>query len=108
MLFRSSAYAHAKVLISASYHETFGLTIVEGVIAGAIPVVSKTLPILEYKSLRDCLTFDPDKPREIYKQVKSAMSMTDNEKFRDAVRKEFSWGNIAMQHIELYNEVMSR
>ena len=102
-----SAYSNAKVIISSSYHETFGLTILEGIMAGANPVVSNTLPILEYDVLKKgCLSFNPYNVYEIRNTIKQAMT-NRNSKFIEnelssKVESFFSWDNVAKEHIDAY------
>lgn len=97
-----SAYVNAKVLIAPSFHETFGLSIVEGAMAGAVPVISNTLPILDYDVFHDCLTIDPNNPEDIRRQLEKAMLIENTPAFRAKIQEAFSWANIAEQHLKLY------
>ena len=90
------------MLLAPSFNETFGLTIIEGVTAGAIPVISERLPILEYSSLHSCLRCKPESPKDIFEKVTIAMNMKNSDDLKNKVSSEFSWENIAKQHIELY------
>ena len=56
-----SAYSNAKVFLFPSYHETFGLVLLEAAVAGANLVVSKSLPILDFPSMNVCTRIDPNK-----------------------------------------------
>lgn len=102
----ASAYANAKVLIAPSFCETFGLSIVEGAMAGAVPVVSKTLPILNYDVFHDCLTFNPSNPADIYRQVKKAMLTDSTPSFVERIKDTFSWVSVAEKHIKLYRSLV--
>ena len=102
-----SAYVNAKVLIAPSFNETFGLSIVEGVMAGAVPVISSSLPILDYGVFHNCLTIDPNNPENIRCQIEKAMLMENTPAFRMKVQKTFSWANIAEQHIKLYRSLLN-
>lgn len=101
-----SAFCNAKAIISSSFNETFGLTIIEGIMAGAIPVVSNTLPILDYSSLRDSIKFDPSDVLDIREKISFVMrkQLAELEKaeFIDKVSAEFSWDKVAIEHIKLY------
>lgn len=101
-----SAYSNAKVIISSSFNETFGLTILEGIMAGAIPVISNTLPILEYDVLKDCLTFNPCDIHEIRSVINQAMESKNNKyiekELQSKVESFFSWDNVAREHMEVY------
>lgn len=75
--------------------------------AGANPVVSNTLPILEYDVLKKgCLSFNPYNVYEIRNTIKQAMT-NRNSKFIEnelssKVESFFSWDNVAKEHIDAY------
>lgn len=100
-----SAFVNAKVLISSSYHETFGLTIIEGIMAGATPAISRTLPILDYTCFKECITFVPSDIQDIKRQVEKAMKQPKDENLMNEVRKTFSWLNIADEYMDIYRNV---
>lgn len=100
-----SAYVNAKVLVVSSFHETFGLSIVEGAMAGAVPVISKTLPILDYDVFHNCITIDPNNPEHIRRQLEKAMLMENTPVFRAKIQEVFSWNNVAEQHLKLYRSL---
>ncbi len=100
-----SAYVNSKVLVAPSFHETFGLSIIEGVMAGAVPVISETLPILNYNVFQDCLTINPNNPKNIRQQIEKAMSIENTPAFRAKIQETFSWAKIAEQHIKLYRSL---
>ena len=102
-----SAYVNAKVLIAPSFHETFGLSIVEGAMAGAVPVISRTLPILDYDVFRNCLVVDPNNPEDIRHQIEKAMLIENTPEFREKIQETFSWTNIAEQHLKLYRSLIN-
>lgn len=58
-LLLKSAYSNAKVFLFPSYHETFGLVLLEAAVAGANLVVSKSLPILDFPSMNVCTRIHP-------------------------------------------------
>ena len=99
-----SAYANAKALISSSFYETFGLSIVEGAMAGNIPVVSRTLPILEHEVFKKCITFDPNDLDDIRKKTEYAMKQDKSLEFVKAITESFSWEKVANDHIGVYNQ----
>lgn len=102
----ASAYANAKVIVCASFSETFGLTIIEGAIAGALPVLSKKLAILEDEHFKDCITFDPSNNESIRNSIITGMNITNDERFSEKIKSDFSWDNIAKMHIELYMKML--
>lgn len=101
-----SAYGNAKVLIAPSFYETFGLSIIEGAMAGAVPVISRTLPILDYDALQNCLTCDPNSPEDIRTKVETALHTNSSGEFRDRIQREFSWNSVAQQHLDLYRGLL--
>lgn len=101
-----SAYGNAKVVITPSFYETFGLSIIEGAMAGAVPVISKTLPILDYDALQNCLTCDPNSPEDIRMKVETAMHTENTKEFRECIQREFSWDSVAQQHLDLYRGLL--
>lgn len=99
-----SAFANAKAIICSSYNETFGLTIIEGILAGAYPIISENLPILGFKELKGCETFNPRNPVDIRKSVVKVMA--SNKKFdqKKQVESFFSWNSIAKEHLKIYEK----
>lgn len=101
-----SAYTNAKVLISSSFSETFGITIIEGAIAGANLVLSNTLSILENPLFSSCLTFDPKNPSDIREKIESSLHMNKNKEFQNIIKSNFTWENIAKKHFYKYKELL--
>lgn len=102
----ASAYAHAKVIICSSFSETFGLTIVEGAIAGAQPILSNKLAILEDEHFKKCITFEPSSVRSIANAINKAMNTANSKVFSESIKKDFSWENIANLHIRIYESLV--
>ncbi len=101
-----SAYSNAKVVISASHYETFGLTIIEGGAAGANLALSKTLPILDYGIFSNCALFNPNSVKEIRKAVENSMAQPKSDALQDKIKKCFSWDSVIQQHIDLYSGLL--
>ncbi|MBE5966482.1 MAG: glycosyltransferase [Lachnospiraceae bacterium] len=101
-----SAYANCKTLIVPSYSETFGLTIVEGGMAGANLAVSKTLPILDYNVFTEAELFMPDDINSIKTAVINAMKKPKSETMKENIKRFFSWESVAQKHMELYLEIL--
>jgi len=99
-----SALSNASAIVCPSYQETFGLSIIEGVMAGAIPVISKTLPILEFDSLKDCIVFDPDNLDDMREKIEKAISNPYYSRTR--VEKEFSWDAVIDSHVKCYDSLL--
>lgn len=102
-----SALGHASAIICSSYQETFGLSIVEGVMAGATPVISNTLPILEFKTFENCMTFNPNDIEDIRKKTNHAMHISNNFKLIENAKKDFSWESVANKHLEIYRSLLN-
>lgn len=103
-----SAYSNAKAVICSSYQETFGLSILEGIQAGAFPILSKTLPILDFKEMSGCETFDPDDLMDIRNKVKKVMNGNKVFKNRDLVKSSFSWNVVAKKHVEVFEDLWAK
>ena len=97
-----SAYAHATAIICPSFHETFGLSIVEGILAGAYPVISKNLPILGFSVMNNCITFNPNNLNDMKRAVLKAMNANEVFPDRENVRSFFSWESVAKNHLSVY------
>ncbi len=100
-----SAYQHAYAFILPSFHETFGLVLLEAGICGAKLLISNTLPILDYEVFHDCLTFDPADTDDIRRQVEKAMQTETSRAFINKIQLTFSWDSVAKQHVELYRSL---
>ena len=101
-----SAVSNADIILCPSFQETFGLSIVEGMMAGAIPVISKTLPILGYNAFKNCLTFDPHSPSNIRDKVEEAINYTKDYNLTQEVKLEFSWQSVAKRHVKIYKTIL--
>lgn len=99
-----SAYKNAKVVVLPSFYETFGISILEGAVAGANISMSSTLPISKYDILSSFL-FDPNDTDDIKKSITLAYNAKKNIKQSKTVIDNFSWDKIAKQHIELYKSI---
>lgn len=101
-----SVLGNASVIICPSFQETFGLSIIEGIIAGAMPIVSNTLPILEFESLKKIKTFNPNDVEDIREKIISGIKEKVDCNLKTVVADEFSWGAVASQHLEVYSKIL--
>ncbi|MBN2835131.1 MAG: glycosyltransferase [Candidatus Delongbacteria bacterium] len=101
-----SAYKNAKVVAMPSYHETFGLTIIEGGFMGANLAISKNLPILEYGIFDHCQKFDPSSPKDIKEKILIELKKNKSSKLKENIITTFSWSSVSNKHIEIYNELV--
>lgn len=101
-----SALKWADALILPSYHETFGLVLLEAGINGTKLLISKTLPILEYESLKDSYKFNPSDVKNIREVVLNSMNSGSNPQLKNNIEKEFSWDTVIKQHINLYSDLL--
>lgn len=97
-----SAYANAKLVILPSHHETFGLVLLEGGLAGADLALSETLPILCYSSFNGCVTFNPDNVSQMRERLIDAFKRPKDCTLKEELIKEFNWDAIIDQHIRIY------
>ncbi len=101
-----SAYCNAHVFVFPSYNETFGLVLLEAAIAGANLVVSKSLPILDYKEMKLCERIDPSNIEDIRFKTLASFQRSKNEDQKSIIKKSFSWHAVALQHKELYKSIL--
>ena len=101
-----SAYSNAKVFLFPSYHETFGLVLLEAAVAGANLVVSKSLPILDFPSLKDCTRINPNDLYDIRNKVIDAFGKDKDVNQKKRILNEFSWNEVVNQHVELYKNLL--
>lgn len=104
-LLLKSAYSNAKVFLFPSYHETFGLVLLEAAVAGANLVVSKSLPILDFPSMNVCTRIDPNKLEDIRNKVMKAFVKEKDVNQINRILKYFSWKEVVDQHIDLYKSL---
>lgn len=97
-----SAYAHAKVLLFPSYHETFGLVALEGAVNGCNIAMTKTLPIHDFHVFDDCWLFNPNDVNDIRQKVLAAYVAPRTDDTKKKVLETFSWNKIIDEHIEIY------
>lgn len=102
-----SAYANADIVVLPSYHETFGLVILEGAIRGAKIAVSETLPILEYEPLKHVCTFNPSSVCDIRNKINTLLLKDRDEKLKDEIKSFFLWDNVINKHIECYEKLFN-
>jgi glycosyltransferase, family 1 len=100
-----SALSNAYAFILPSFHETFGLVLLEAGVCGALLLISNTLPILKFSEFNECYTFSPSKPREIRNCVMKVWSIKEAVNVKDKIIKKFSWNTIISEHIDLYNKL---
>ncbi len=101
-----SAISNADTMIFPSYNETFGLVALEAGMAGCKLAISETLPILDYKSFRDCKRFSPSSLDSIRECVVYVFGRMKSDSLKERLKEEFSWDRIIDQHIELYQELL--
>lgn len=103
-----SAYAHCKLFVLPSYQETFGMSILEAVSAGANIALSNTLPILDYKVFDSIMRFSPGSIESMKDTIMSAYSREMSIPDREAIIQEFSWQRVIDLHIKCYSDISCR
>lgn len=93
-----SLYGHASIFISASYFESFGLTILEAVLSGGYIILSD-IPGHRSFDLNEKNYF---KPKDVTKLRKSLGTWTEKKKKFTAYKfdKSFYWSNIIQKYKE--------
>lgn len=99
-----SALTNACAIVCPSFQETFGLSIVEGVMEGAVPIISNTLPILDFPMFKNCATFNPKDAVNVKNTIVEVMN--DLESYKLKVDDSFSWDKIIEKHINCYECVI--
>ena len=103
-----SAYVAAKVVVLASYKETFGNVILEGGLYGSNLAISKGIPILDYNNLRkECFTFNPNDIMDIEIQIELAYNSPVNSSIKKIIADNFTWDAVAKTHISIYESLLS-
>lgn len=105
-LLLKSAYSNAKVFLFPSYHETFGLVLLEAAVAGANLVVSKSLPILDFPSMNVCTRIHPNNVDDIRNKVLNAFVKDKDVNQKNRTLKEFSWKEVVNKHVDLYKGLL--
>ena len=101
-----SALSNADTLIFPSFDETFGLVALEAGATGCKLAISKTLPILEYNSFKECGSFEPNSLESIKECVLNIMAQPKTDILASKIKDEFSWDRVIDQHIEIYQSLL--
>jgi glycosyltransferase-like protein len=99
-------YQSAHVLLAASKHEGFGLSVLEGMAAALPVVVPRQPPFTEYVPAQAAQFVDPTSPSDIAAAV---LELLGNPELRarlgrlgPGVARDFSWERSADRHAQLY------
>lgn len=101
-----SLYKNAEVLVVPSFYETFGLTILEGGMAGAKLVISKDLPILDYRVFDSCFKINPLDLSDIREKIITAFNAPKDIELKSKLASCFSWERIINDHINCYKNLV--
>ncbi len=104
-------YSTCSVFVFPSFHEGFGLPILEAMICGAPVIGSNCTSIPEIIDRRDAL-FDPHQPAEIANRMAAALS---NAELRQSLKtwgsqraKAFTWEACALKALEAFEALYER
>lgn len=101
-------YRNAKMYISASTHESFGMTPMEAMRCGT-PCIITDIPVYKEVYGEAALYFKPNDTEGLIKQIKRLMN--DNELYMEMVNrgyeqiKKFSWEENAQELLKVFEEV---
>lgn len=102
--------SQCKVFLYPSLRESFGIPILEGMACG-VPVITSNTSSMPEISGGAGLIVDPYKPEEITAAIAKIL---DDDAFRNELcekgierAKKFSWKNMAVEYLKLYEEVYS-
>ena len=98
-------FQRAKVSVLISHKEIFGNAFVEGAAAGANLVVTKSLPVYEYGFCDGFFQVDPSDINDIKEAVLIAYKKEVPKSLREIAIKRYSWENVILKHIELYESL---
>jgi glycosyltransferase-like protein len=102
----TSLYRASDVLLGASEHEGFGLSVLEGMAAGLPVVVPRRPPFTEYVPERAARFVDPEAPHDI---ARALLELYRDPELRGRLGREgrgvaaaFSWERSALEHGRVY------
>ena len=101
----ASAYGNADTFVLPSFHETFGLVLLEAGVSGAKLAISNTLPILEFDSFNTYNTFDPNSSEKIREAIMKTYNSEKDTVLKDKILQQFSWTNVIKLHLDLYSQL---
>lgn len=100
-------YEHADTLVVPSYYETFGMIVLEGGVRGAKLVLSKTIPITEYKEFSKCRTINPNDVCNIREELTKSLLDERNNDLKTEIINRFSWKAIIAKQINIYASTLN-
>jgi len=102
--------SQCKVFLYPSLRESFGIPILEGMACG-VPVITSNTSSMPEIAGDAALIVDPFKPEQITKAIQN---IVENEALKNELCKKgeeqaarFSWKNMAVQNLKLYEEVFA-
>lgn len=104
-------YSGAEIFVFPSFHEGFGLPVLESMACGT-PVITSNIYGTKEVALDSAVLVDPDNIDEIAEAMYNLL--TDKEKYEEMRRKGaqrakyFSWEKCAAEYVELYRELYSK
>lgn len=104
----------ASYIASASAYEGFGITIVEGLSAGLLPVVSPLAPFVKLvEALGDGVVFDPGDPAAGAAAVEAAFQRHAGDfalrrEAAMALAQRYAWPGVAQRFREVYDRALAR
>jgi glycosyltransferase involved in cell wall biosynthesis len=104
-------YRRSDVLLAASLHEGFGLSVLEAMAARTAVVCSRRAPFTEFVDERSACLVDPESVGDIARAlVRLASDAALRARLASAGKiraRDFSWRRTAMEHLEAYRSLLS-
>lgn len=94
----SSLYVGADALVFPSYHECFGLPVIEAIACGTTPVISDRYSLPEVAN-DEGVVVDPDDPEDIGRGIEEAVEMET----KPGIRR--TWDEVAAEMSEFYRSI---
>ena len=100
-------YQRARVVALISHHEIFGNSLIEGAACGANLLSTNVLPTHEWGFGDHCVKVNVANHNAMRQALQEVCEMPLDSALHDIAEKRFAWRNIANQHIQLYQELLS-
>jgi glycosyltransferase involved in cell wall biosynthesis len=105
---RMKALVNANLLVLPSFHENFGIAVVEALAAGTPVVVSDQVGLHRMISSAGVGGVAPLEPAALAKEIERWLEMRSSERAREFVWENFDWTKIGRRWVEHYRGLLRR